>query len=135
MHVSEDRARFFIKKGIEGNDALSMQPCIYILPFYNPRSGVNLSHILSNVKSLFSRFWHIFISRILYLSSETLTQESPDSVALIPNNTRYRKEDLMCTSAVSRAWAFQFPPSHRIWNLQNFSGEIAQKCSIQTSGE
>lgn len=83
----------------------------------------------------FSHFWHIFISRIPCPSSETLTQESPVSVALTPNSTRYRKEDLMVTSAVPRAWAFWFPPSHRMWNLWNFSLERAVKCSIQTSGE
>lgn len=133
--MSEDKASFFIKKGI-GRRWCSIYATLHLY-FTNllcKRWSKPASHSRQCQKP-FSHFWHIFISRTLCPFSETLTHESPVSVALIPNSTRYRKEDPMCTSAVSRAWAFRFPPSHRMWNLGNFSVEMAIKCSIQTSGE
>lgn len=91
------------KKGI-GRKWCSIYADLHLSFTRNGRSGVNLPSHSRQCQKPFSLFWPIFISGMLCPSSEKLTQGSPVSVAL--NSTRYRKEDLMCTSAVFRTWAF-----------------------------
>lgn len=106
-----------------------LYPCSLAFIFYQKCKKWGKPALHSNVKSL------LLTSGMFLLAGCFRNTNTRKSCFCCSDPKQYKIQEGRSNVHFCSAWAFWFPPSHRMWNLQNFSVEIAIKCSIGPSGE